>query len=346
MTDMREKFYDFVLARQLAWFNRHVLCLPRAGWTTDPILQVHRFTNVYRFLDRGTQFAVGEILEREGSGPVPMNDGGRLHLTVEGLQDLLIYRYTNNIQTFLNVRSAVEYGEWHIVQEVLEAMRERGETLYTNAYITTYCPSWVPGEPIKSLVRQLQYLYDAAYALHVTLSDANSGRMAFQAIEALRGVGPFLAYQLLGDLRTPLAQAGGPALAIDTENWCHVGAGALAGLKLVLGDGFQKFAAVGACQALRDGQVMAFARGEERGNPRFPYVTDFSRDPLFGDPVQLTLHDVEHSLCEFQKYVRGQQDGVVKGRLDVPRPGSKAWRPGFVTLPAYLPRVVAQEVTS
>lgn len=333
--DPRNDFFRFVLLRQLTWFNRWVLILPRDQWPADPVFQKHRFTNVYRFLDRGTQFAVGEIMEKSTTG-------------VSLLQDLLVYRYTNNIRTYQNIIGAVRDGDFKVVRETIEEQVNEGHNLYTSAYITTYCPKWHMGKPIRSLVRQLQVLQDSAWDLEASLDAAETPEEAHKAFLAIHGIGPFLAYQLLGDLRIPLAvNDGKPTLNhINTETWTHIGAGAKAGLALITKRPaawkWTKTSAIDTALQLRDMQLDMFKTLETDGLPRFPFITDWSRDPLFGDPVPLTVHDIEHSLCEFFKYKRAQAGGMVKGGpITSVRDG---WTPTFVTIPAYAPKVYAMPI--
>src|SRR5438876_852682 len=60
--EMLKSFWRFVCERQWVWHRRFVE-RKFPPWTDDPILKTTRFTNVYRELDPGTQYALREILE-------------------------------------------------------------------------------------------------------------------------------------------------------------------------------------------------------------------------------------------------------------------------------------------
>src|SRR4051794_22718625 len=60
--ERRALFWRFLHERQRVWQRRFVQRCP-PPWTEDPVLQSERFTNVYRELDPGTQYALMAILE-------------------------------------------------------------------------------------------------------------------------------------------------------------------------------------------------------------------------------------------------------------------------------------------
>jgi hypothetical protein len=62
IVDEIEKFFAFITERQNIFHRRFVVKQP-PPWTEDSILQVIRLENIYRELDRGTQFCIKNIFE-------------------------------------------------------------------------------------------------------------------------------------------------------------------------------------------------------------------------------------------------------------------------------------------
>lgn len=55
-------FFTTMYERQLIWYKRFILKLPRDQWTSDIIFNKYRFTNVYRELDRASQWLLYNII--------------------------------------------------------------------------------------------------------------------------------------------------------------------------------------------------------------------------------------------------------------------------------------------
>ena len=80
-------FFETLYERQLIWKKRFIDNKERP-WTDDEILRDNKFTNVYRELDRSSQWEIKNILMDKG-------------LNLENLVwKILVYRTFNNPQTF------------------------------------------------------------------------------------------------------------------------------------------------------------------------------------------------------------------------------------------------------
>ena len=55
-------FFKFMHSRHMAWHRRFILKLPKEQWTKNKILIQYKYTNVYRQLDRGTLWAIHNII--------------------------------------------------------------------------------------------------------------------------------------------------------------------------------------------------------------------------------------------------------------------------------------------
>lgn len=330
MHDGEAIFWAFVCLRQQAWHRRHVLGLPRSEWTADPVIARARFTNVYRALDRGTQYAVGEVLETRAAD------------REVAAAALLIYRLFNRIPTFEALNPAIGYmvhndkgdaAAW--ATAALRALRAKGDKLFTGAYQAPSVPN--PGglDAEENLGRAVAEIAAAAPGVaRLAASPAGSMDRLYTELLSLPGFGRFMAYQAAVDMTYPVRAWGGAPLApnADPDAWCQPGPGAERGLLRVgvVGGRAEKLKAM---QRLRATQRAAFASlGLD-----FPFARRLcgTSAPHEGwEEVELGLPDIEHSLCEFHKYMRISEGGHVKS-VYPPEPEAGVWRPQFKTLPAW-----------
>lgn len=83
----RTEFFRTMFERQMIWKRRFIDHQPRP-WTEDPILRDYKFTNVYRELDRNSQWQIRNIL---------LDDSLSLANLV---WKMMVFRYFNNPQYF------------------------------------------------------------------------------------------------------------------------------------------------------------------------------------------------------------------------------------------------------
>jgi hypothetical protein len=299
----------FALERQEIWWRRKMVGA-KPPWTTDPILQEHRFTNVYRELDPGTGFAISRILQAEGRS------------RWDKLFNLMVYRMIGKEVTWERI-GFLEAASFKPVQMVkpMQALRDEGEAPFTEAYMVYPCHLVEGGTGDK--------VVDTALAVHALaqswpdtvcrLSSAVSRSQAHEALSAPYGWGQFLGFQVLVDACYPFVQPGtgpdpvGPIiregterlLPFSNEGWAAFGPGALRGLGRVF-PGLRKPLHQVAVQWL-----VWFLRDAMPG----PMLTRVSSDGSTG-PYELDASNVCNVLCEFDKYERYRAEGRAgRGRL-------------------------------
>ena len=82
-----QKFFETMYERMCVW-KRRFIDKQSAPWTDDPILRDYKFTNVYRELDRSSQWQINNIMLDKG-------------LTLKNLVwKLMFYRLFNSPETF------------------------------------------------------------------------------------------------------------------------------------------------------------------------------------------------------------------------------------------------------
>jgi hypothetical protein len=256
-------------------------------WTDDPILQRFRFCNVFRELDVVTQWIAENIR-------TPFHDHEHLWFM------LAIARTINHPPTLeeliLGAASWPSSKDFtpQAMTAVLQARKDRKDQVYTGAYMiraesNPKAPwySWTKQRYIAEIV--LGRLWEDRKKISEELEAAKSLEETWALLAKQPyyiGWGPFMAYEWVTDLRWTryLKEAS------DKMTWANAGPGALRGLAR-LGTEDKKLpkkvpSPEEACRAMRALLQRA---------PKF-LPTNMSR--------ALEMRDVEHSLCEMDKYLR------------------------------------------
>lgn len=283
-----DEFFRFAYERQAAWHRRVVEGRP-APWTDDPILRANRFTNVHRELDRGTRFLQAEILDRRA-------------LPADRFWNTMIYRLWNKIETWEECVGWVDLDEWvdrsYDIFVRLEARRRRDDRLFTGAHqpLRVSGRGETPLQRLYYLTRD-EWLPDFHRAWP-TLENAARLEEVQRVLGSFRGFADFRSYQLALDLTLIRPD-------ISTDDWALAGPGAKKGLKIVF-PWARSASALEAMHLLRGHQEAAFERLE----------IDWS-SVAWPERPRMNLMDIEHTLCEFSKYI-GMRDHGRRGRRLAP----------------------------
>ena len=294
---MRDEFFRYAIERHRIYMRRQA-CVPKP-WTDDPVLQTSRFTNVYRELDRTT------VWFRE-------NVRDRLRMEVEVLLATVVFRWFNRTTT----------GEALFLQRDVEGesafalFLDRGEPGILRDAILRYCGSgpYVTGAYTINTIsapRGLSKL-DGVINLIGQWMDLHKDWRTFAEGMAATGsmesfcdwvrspcLGEFMAYEVACDLRWTILLERAP----DINTWANVGPGALRGLNRIHG----RPVAQGAPQSRTLAEMRDLLEASREAWPEGP-----------GWPAW-ELREVEHTLCEWDKYQRvkegsGQTRGSFNGR--------------------------------
>lgn len=310
--DLAPDFFAF--ARE-----RHRIYLKRAAgdpwpWTDDQVLQTGRFTNVFRELDRTTAWYRRHIRE-------PMRDRPEVLLAT------VIFRWFNRTTTgeamFLQGYLGGEGSAFDIfARELSEGRMDSG---VLKQAITLFCGEkgpFITGaytintrsaglgltklDGVLTLIEMWVALHQdwRQFALDWAHPMTNYHSMeefcSWAASPCLAG---FMTYELACDLRfTPLLEK-----AMDIDTWANVGPGAVRGLNRIhgrpVGQGLRQEPALKEMQ-----ELLRMSR-----NARYWPQRKVENWPRWG------LREVEHTLCEFDKYERVRAgDGKTRGNFRRP----------------------------
>jgi len=275
------------LSRFLYWIEeRHKIHLKRqAGepppWTKDPVLQSVFFTNPYRENDKTTVWFRENVRD-------PLRDDERV------LAATVIFRWFNRISTG---ELLLEEGLLHDWDEdaAIDLLEEAPKPVFTGAFMIK-AGNGPPGCKIpnvcKSITEVIQY---EPHFLEVALNEQRLEAL-WKEFKSCRNLGGFMSYEIVCDLRyTYLLEN-----ATDINTWANPGPGALRGL-LRLDGGKPKGRAAKVDQPLE----------------KMAHLLKVVRKKLGRRMPRFELREIEHSLCEFDKYERARTgEGKLKRKYN------------------------------
>jgi len=265
---------------------RHAIWIARAAgqpkpWTKDPILQRYRFCNVYRELDTVTIWIRKHIRE-------PYADHPNLWFM------LCMARQVNWPDTLQEIMDAGVWPDgpkgylWSRVRDVMLRRQARGEKLYTGAYMLN-AHGTAPDDPKDKAFFTTKLVLDSVWKARNAVREAfeyGSMQQAHVALLPFHGWGGFTAYEVVCDARYTRYGQSVPWLQ-DARAWAHAGPGAKRGLNRLLGNP--------AKAPMRDAEALVWMR----------YLLGDIRLHWKHKP-ELEMREIEHSLCEFDKYERAR----------------------------------------
>lgn len=239
-------------------------------WTTDSVLTDFRFCNVFREDDKTTVWFRENVRELLRDYPD------------RALFATLAFRWFNRIEVGELIKDQL-LGEWSS-DEVRSRLR------YTRPVVTGAYMIRTPAGMDK-LDGVLWYIDNAIGANREDFNNVlqtTTLEQAWRALQPIAGMGPFLAYEVVSDMRYTCLLEQAP----DIMTWANPGPGAVRGLTWVWG---KKVMPTMQLDAMRD-LLHRSLRSWPKEWPRWDMRT------------------VEHTLCEFDKYKRGWNGQRLKRR--------------------------------
>jgi hypothetical protein len=175
----------------------------------------------------------------------------------------------------------------------MTARRARGNKLVTSAHLVH------GGKGVGGVHMRIAQTLDDLYAAHGA-SGFVRGTLEETAatLTTIGGIGVFTSYEITTDLRHTTWLNGAP----DIMSWCSIGPGSRRGLNRVMG---RPLTAKGPAEVSEISELLRSATRDLR-----------RADPMF---ARLEMRDIEHSLCELDKYLRIRDGAGVGGGRFKPR---------------------------
>jgi len=256
-------YFDFLNERHLIYLKK--LRGQEFPWTTDPILQKYKFTNVFRENDKTTVWFRENVREN-------MRDEMDVALAT------IIFRWFNRIETGEILLNHDLYRNWDSdhCYEILEDQ-----------------PQWVTGAYIIKTPNGMNKLEGVCWCIDQIANDGNKFidsmsdakgnlKQLWDVLMPYPYMGPFMAYEVVTDWRhTFLGDE-----ATDIMTWGNPGPGAKRGLNRIHGRPLNK-------------NIKSSVNIDE-----MQILLELSHEWLHGQVPNLEMRDIEHTLCEFDKYER------------------------------------------
>jgi hypothetical protein len=295
-----DRFFDFA-------HERHSIYLRRAAgearpWTEDSILDTYRFTNVYRELDATTVWfreKVRDPLAREPEVLLATVLFRWFNRTTTG-EALFLQRTGDNgrvLTPFEHILSPSAKFDWSLVRQAIINYCGKGPYV-TGAYIiktpdgydkidgVLKCVEWfMKQKPSFSYTSSVDWRLLSERMLSSPLSDEHTLENTWNWLRQFSFLGDFMAYEIVTDLRhTDLLRS-----APDIMTWANPGPGAMRGLNRLherpLNHKMKKRLFVDEMREL----LCLSQEGSWPNSDQYP---------------ALEMRDIEHTLCEFDKYER------------------------------------------
>ena len=278
-------FWNFVHERHEIYRRRFLEKLP-APWTEDPVLQKFFFTNVYRQLDKGTIYYVDNVLNHENAA--------------EDFFETLVYRQFNNWRTYEFMKSFRKPGDWQnwqgIATRLIEYGHENNTNIFTDAHMTTGV-KWggYDNKPF-NVCWMLHLHWRNLSTVFGWVMGAASLKERHGFIAGLQGFGPFLAYEVVTDMNYAVHLNPN---GFTEDDWANPGPGCRKAIDLMILPHTIDITYESVMRTLRVLQYEYFTALE------IPF------NYLEGQ-YDLSLRNIEHSLCEYYKYDRAKRTGKAR----------------------------------
>lgn len=273
----------------------------QSPWTDDDILQNFKFTNVYRVLDRSSQYLLRNVIYN-----------GKQYEPEDIFFRVLLYKMFNLPTTWdILVK---EFGDitynigWGDISKFLDDRLAQGDTLYSNAYILTGYFYQLPQyaylnglskhrgyfEIFKNEIFENGHIYD--------FLDADSFKTLFGLFKSLAPFGDFMAQQLCIDMNYS-------SLYNFTENdFVVLGPGSRKGISFAFDGG-----------VVNNGEAVIRWVQEHFTELMNKFCSESGMvwNPLPWEPVP-TLTNIQNCFCELSKYAKGMGvkfSNKVNGRI-------------------------------
>jgi hypothetical protein len=284
MSDKTKEFFEFAQERHNIYLRRFCHAPnpygegPNGGpWTDDPILQEYRFTNVYRELDKTTIWFRNNIRE-------PFRDKKDVLLAT------IAFRWFNRISTgrILDDQMMFSYWDSDEARKLLQGI----SPVVTAAYIIK-TPNGM--NKLDGVLWCIDQCADDIGRMYREMCESNSLERSWEILKEMPFMGPFMAYEVITDLRhTHILEN-----ATDIMTWANPGPGCRRGISRLLGLDKDYFRS-GKTDEIMSHMQLLLAQSQD-------YIPDMP-------PWE--MREVEHTLCEFDKYLRAKSgDGRPKQKF-------------------------------
>lgn len=288
-------FWYWISERLSIWYKRTIEKLP-FPWTDDKILQQNKFTNCLRDLDKGTVYYIKNILEKMDE---PCDD--IVTRTKEVMLNTMIYRLFLKRETwetigFIYLDSWDE--QWARAVTELRAKKQRGETIWHNAYYVNGLKKANP-DP-KTNLDKLENAICLCEIFHNKIDEVydfvttHDMRECLEYLVSIPAVAEFTVYEWLCDWSMSYRYVEHTVVDWTDDSYTNVGPGNKRGLDFI-------FAKRGNLSYF---ECDLYLRASwQHYMKRYGYYDQFIQQLPANMDGDINLRVIEHDCCELQKYL-------------------------------------------
>lgn len=319
-------FFETMFERQLIWKRRFIEKKDRP-WTNNEIFAKSKFTNVYRELDRNSQWLIKNIITDESLSKKNL------------IWKMMVFRFFNNPETFefdakkpvqLNLfeapyKSGLKQAEsvsdlisakkwrngipdWEEYDEdefsrFIAGVRSAGQNPYTTAYLINSMAT--PGQSRDYCYTRLviPYLHDNIDHFLDVVEKAEKPEQIIACLKTFPSVADFIAHEFYQDFTYIPKYTEREFMKFDQNDFTNVGPGASLGIRLIFPN-LQSNEQKQAIYKLRNVAEKCLNKIAKDKGEEFPYLyyDKTNKQYYTSNKCNITLHQIEMWLCEFQKY--------------------------------------------
>lgn len=266
-------FFYYVKERQ------NILLKRRAGkappWTADPIIAGFRFCNVFREDDKVTTWYRENIrLPFENKKP-----GDLVFATIA----MRLFNLETTVQKLLDAKLLTKWDTAKAKEAVAGL-----QPVVNAAYIVIGRPGMPKGEGICEI---LGHIWPQRHKLATAIMEANTIEQAVEFLADFERMGHFLGYEVATDLRHTHVLCN----ATDVMTWANPGPGAARGLSRMVGEHKKFFNRNSTADRVLMFGLMRELLALSKKDKHWPKKWQ-----------KWEMRDVEHALCEYDKYLRAK----------------------------------------
>ena len=271
-TEVYDTYWKFAAERQAIFFRR--LQGHLGPWTTDVILQAHKFTNAYRASDRVSQYLIRHVIYDGDQSPT------------EVFFRIMLFKLFNKIETWNLLKDSLGQPRWdeysfERYDEPLNRAFEGGFRIYSAAYIMPSGGTFGHQRKHRNHLKLIEMLMRDNVSER--LQNSASMREGFELLRSYPTIGDFLAYQLITDINYS------EITDYSESDFVIPGPGAKDGIRKCFPD----------LGSMSESDVIRMVA--ERQSEEFARLGLEFRS-LWGRPLQLI--DCQNLFCEVDKYAR------------------------------------------
>lgn len=297
-----KKFFKHMFERQEIWYKRNIL-KENPPYTKDVILRDYKFTNVYRDLDRSSQFLIRNVLCD------PKNENSIEDIIFK----IIIYRLVNNPDSFVDKKYPVELQNWknfdaEKMWEQAVTYRENVGNMWQISYMTNMAFLPMPDNwKGRGLFKDHAYIRHVFPKVHEIIPElknlmkiAKSVKEILDFIEKnIPGVASFISHEFFLDFIAVGRYWRQPIIKFKEDDFCNVGPGASLGIRLL-------FPSLQTIKEQEEAMIWLRDISEEElaeyGDFKYIEWDKKMREYKLTDKWNLNLHTAaEFTLCEFSK---------------------------------------------